>query len=107
MHPYPRFLSRAVLSGLLLLSAREFPGPAQAAATSPAPIGRTARVPGLERVPWTTSRISGSPDPPPLYQVLRVFPKLQFKDPVDFEELPGSDRLVLAEQAGKLFSFPQ
>ena len=107
MHPHPRFLSRAALSVFLLVGPRDSAGTAQAPGTSPPAVSRTARVPGLERVPWTTSRMSGSPDPPPLYRVERVFPKLQFKDPVDFEELPGSDRLVLAEQAGKIFSFPQ
>jgi len=32
---------------------------------------------GIEtRVPWTTFRIIGSPEPPMPYQVRRVFPKL-------------------------------
>src|SRR5262245_55061570 len=30
------------------------------------------------RVPWTTSRIVGSPEPPPPYRNERAFPNLQF-----------------------------
>jgi putative heme-binding domain-containing protein len=58
-----------------------------------------------DRVPWTTSRVLGSPDPPPLYQVTRVFPGLKFKAPVDLSAAPGSDRLFLADQAGQVHSF--
>jgi putative heme-binding domain-containing protein len=57
------------------------------------------------RVPWTTSRVAGSPDPPPPYRVERVFPKLAFKNPTLITNAPGTDRLFVGEQAGKLFSF--
>src|SRR5882762_6002752 len=61
---------------------------------------------GLEkRIPWTTSRIAGSPDPPLPYVVKRVFPKLKFKEPVDWANTPAVDRLFVAEQWGKIFSF--
>src|SRR5436853_5329600 len=61
---------------------------------------------GIEkRVPWTTSRIAGSPDPPLPYVVKRVFPKLKFKEPVDWANTPSIDRLFVAEQWGKIFSF--
>jgi putative heme-binding domain-containing protein len=58
-----------------------------------------------ERVPWITSRVTGSPDPPPPYRVERVFPKLTFKNPTLITSAPGTDRLFVGEQAGKLFSF--
>jgi len=61
---------------------------------------------GLEAwEPWTTSRVTGSPDPPPPYRVERVFPKLTFKNPVEFVAVPGSDRLLIAEFAGPVRTF--
>jgi putative heme-binding domain-containing protein len=58
-----------------------------------------------KRIPWTTSRITGSPDAPPPYQVKRVFPKLKFQDPVDLCQIPGTDRFILTELGGKIHSF--
>ena len=57
------------------------------------------------RVPWTSSRITGSPNPPSPYRTERVFPNLQFTNPVDFANLPGSDRLFILELGGQIFSF--
>jgi uncharacterized repeat protein (TIGR03806 family) len=59
-----------------------------------------------KRPPWTTSRIVGSPDPPLPYVVERVFPALRFTQPVDIVSAPGSDRLFVVEQGGKILSFP-
>ncbi|MGH7130140.1 MAG: PQQ-dependent sugar dehydrogenase, partial [Planctomycetaceae bacterium] len=59
-----------------------------------------------ERVPWTTSRVRGTPEPPPPYTIERVFPKLTFQQPVDAAIAPGVDRLFIAELAGKIYSFP-
>ena len=42
------------------------------------------------RVPWTTSRISGSPEPPAPYRIERVFPKLTFKNPLLLTNAPGT-----------------
>ena len=58
------------------------------------------------RIPWTTSRLVGSPDPPLPYVVKRAFPKLNFKEPVDLANTPAVDRLFIAELSGKIFSFP-
>src|SRR5207247_187111 len=57
------------------------------------------------RVPWTTSRVIGSPNPPAPYTPQREFPALSFQHPVDLALMPGSDRWFLLEQGGKLFSF--
>ena len=40
---------------------------------------------GLEkRVPWTTSKVVGSPEPPPPYRTELAFPKLpKFEEPLD------------------------
>ena len=62
---------------------------------------------GIEtRVAWTTSRITGSPEPPLPYVTERVFPALKFNQCLDITSAPGSDRLYVVEQSGKVFSFP-
>ena len=68
---------------------------------------RVERPPGRGGRPlWTTSRITGSPEPPPPYRVERAFPGLKFVNPVELTAAPGTDRLFLAEQSGKIYSFP-
>jgi uncharacterized repeat protein (TIGR03806 family) len=57
------------------------------------------------RVPWTTSRLHGTPEPPHPYRVERVFPKLTFKNPLLLVCPAWSDRFFVGEQAGKLYSF--
>src|SRR5439155_6858289 len=57
------------------------------------------------RVPLTTSRVVGSPDPPPPFKVVRAFPNLKFEHPLLLARAPGSDRLFVGEQAGVLYSF--
>lgn len=59
-----------------------------------------------QRAAWTTSRITGSPQPPLPYVTERAFPALQFKECLDITAAPGSDRLFVVEQGGKIFSFP-
>jgi len=36
-----------------------------------------------ERVPWEASKIHGTPEPTPLFQLERAFPQLNFTDPVE------------------------
>jgi putative heme-binding domain-containing protein len=59
-----------------------------------------------ERLPLTTSHVTGTPEPPPPYSTPRVFPKLQFHNPLEMVVAPGSDRWFVVEQHGKIFSFP-
>ncbi len=59
------------------------------------------------RTPWTTSRVVGSPDPPPPFKVVRAFPNLKFEHPLFMARCPGSDRLFVGEQAGVLYSFAE
>ncbi len=73
---------------------------AKPAATAEAPFGLP------KRQHWTTSRITGSPEPPKPYTVERVFPQLSFENPVELTPAPGSDRLFLLELHGKIYSFP-
>ena len=61
---------------------------------------------GIEsRVPWTGSRITGSPDPPSPYRTERVFPGIQFQNPVVLTNAPETDRLFVAELGGKIYTF--
>src|SRR5262245_32794746 len=80
---------------LLLLSERAASGQAG----KPSPFGLT------KRVPWTTSRVVGSPDPPHPYRVERAFPKLTFRNPLLLARPPLGDRLFVGEHFGKIFSF--
>ena len=57
------------------------------------------------RVPWTTSRITGTPEPPLPYTHEPAFAGLAFDHPTAVAALPGSDRLVVAEEKGRIFSF--
>jgi putative heme-binding domain-containing protein len=57
------------------------------------------------RKPWTTSRVVGSPDPPPPFQVVRVRPELKFDHPLLIVRYPEGNRMVVGEQAGALWSF--
>ena len=63
-------------------------------------------LPSLERrAPWTTSRITGSPETPMPYVTRRVFPKLKFVNLVDLCNAPGTERLFVLEQGGAVYSF--
>jgi putative heme-binding domain-containing protein len=57
-----------------------------------------------KRVPWTTSHVTGSPEPPHPFTIERAFPKLQFKNPLLMART--GDRFFVGEQGGKVFSFP-
>src|ERR1051326_6450588 len=62
---------------------------------------------GLEkRVPWTTSKVVGSPEPPPPYRTELAFPKLpKFEEPLELQQAPGTNRLYVAGRWGKIWSF--
>ena len=63
--------------------------------------------PGItQRIPWTTSRIVGSPDPSSAYRIENVFPHLHFEKPTVLTMAPGSTRWFIAELAGRIYSFP-
>jgi putative heme-binding domain-containing protein len=60
---------------------------------------------GAERTPWTTSRITGTPEPPLPFKTERVFTDLSFEHPTLLAFGPGMMRMFVGEQGGKLFSF--
>jgi len=58
-----------------------------------------------KRLPWTRSRVVGSPEPPPPYRAANAFPKIRFEKPLHITHLPGSDRLIVCEEHGRIWSF--
>ena len=62
--------------------------------------------PAPRRAPWTTSRVSGSPETPRPYAVEPAFPKLTFEQPIALAEAPGTGRIFVAELRGRVVSFP-
>jgi uncharacterized repeat protein (TIGR03806 family) len=59
-----------------------------------------------KRPAWTASRVTGSPESPLPYRARRVFPRLGFTQPTVLTSAPGTERLFVAEQAGRIFSIP-
>ena len=58
------------------------------------------------RTEWTGSRITGAPVPPPPYGHEPILPALRFDKPTELVRIPGSDRMMITEEKGKVFSFP-
>src|SRR5262245_8689313 len=57
---------------------------------------------GLERrVPWTSSRLIGSPDPPLPYTVSKTFTNLEWKAPIYIAPEPGTDFLLVVLAGGE------
>ena len=57
-----------------------------------------------KRIPWTTSRVQGTPEPPPPFRAKRVFPKINFRRPTVITSAPGTDRFFVAQNYDKVFS---
>jgi glucose/arabinose dehydrogenase len=57
---------------------------------------------GLEhRELWTTSRLVGSPDPPPPYTVEKTYTQIQWRLPLYIAAEPGTDSLLIVLQGGE------
>jgi putative heme-binding domain-containing protein len=57
------------------------------------------------RIPWTTSRIQGTPEPPHPYLLVPAFPNLRFSDPMQVRWSPALKRYFVCELQGKIWSF--
>ena len=57
------------------------------------------------REPWTTSRLKGTPTTPEPFRVAAAFPHLKFDHPTSLQEIPGTDRLLVAEIGGRVLTF--
>jgi glucose/arabinose dehydrogenase len=63
------------------------------------PVAKQARAFNLEkRIPWTTSHVAGSPEPPHPYRAVRAFPKLKIAAPIGVAHEPGTSNLLLIHQ---------
>src|SRR5205085_8138759 len=71
-------------------------------ATEPSPAAESAKA---VRTPWISSRVHGDPEPPAPFQVVRAFPNLKFDHPLLITRYPESNRLIVGEQKGVLYSF--
>jgi uncharacterized repeat protein (TIGR03806 family) len=75
-------------------------------ADEPAAKQKTQQAAGIDRrVPWSSSKIVGTPEPPAPYRTQQVFPKLKFSEPLAMTSIPGSNRLLIVERRGKVFTF--
>lgn len=86
-----RWLNSCSASGIIaklamLIAAASFAQPANADETKPYGI--------TNYVPMTTSRVSGSPEPPLPCRAVRALPELQVDWPIFVTTEPGSDRLI-------------
>lgn len=68
----------------------KFVGPKEGAGAKP--LGIKAKV------PLTTSRVIGSPDPPLPYRPKKAFPDLPLTYPIAVDRIPGSDQLIVIVQ---------
>ena len=58
--------------------------------------------PGLDkRIPWTTSKVVGTPEPPLGYTVERVLTNVTFKSPIYTAAEPGTQDLLVIQQGGE------
>lgn len=100
--PAQRVLSIAALGAILLCaSVLWFANRPTAAANASAEI---APPPHPLREQWQSSKVTGSPDPPPAFNAARAFPNATFKVPLLFVPAPGMNRIFVGERQGKLFS---
>lgn len=58
------------------------------------------------RPPWVDGRVRGTPEPPPPLKTHRVYPRLAFRLPTELAVAPGSARIFVTEQFGRVVSFP-
>lgn len=58
------------------------------------------------RAAWTTSKITGSPEPPSPFKTERVYPQLKFDQPVCMVSTPGTNQTILVERKGRIFQLP-
>ena len=53
-----------------------------------------------QRIPWTESKLVGSPDPPLPYRAVRAYEKLPLFAPVYLRPEPGTDRIFFLDHKG-------
>ena len=58
-----------------------------------------------KREPWTTSKVTGSPEPPDPYAMVKVFPGQKFLEALELAPIPGRKAWLVAERPGKVLWF--
>ncbi|MBL8816793.1 MAG: PQQ-dependent sugar dehydrogenase [Planctomyces sp.] len=53
-----------------------------------------------QRVPWTTSRVTGYPDPPLPWRAVKIYDQLKVSQPVYIRAEPGTNRMLIVEHKG-------
>jgi uncharacterized repeat protein (TIGR03806 family) len=59
-----------------------------------------------QRLPWTSSRIQGTPDPPDPYRLEVAYPQLTFAEPIDLALIPRLGRFAVVEHRRGISTFP-
>ena len=57
-------------------------------------------------VPWSASRVKGTPEPPPPYRTRKVYEHVRFSAATSLAFAPGCDRCFVTELFGKVYSLP-
>lgn len=103
----PRALTRAavLLTGFATVASVALIGwPTHAQDKDGPPPAPKAKYVPAERKAWTTSKVVGSPEPPPKFKSVRAYPQAKFDHPLLFTRCPGTERVFVGEQAGVLYS---
>ena len=66
----------------------------------------TVTISAQERTPWTTSRITGSPESPPAYVAEPLWTNLNLDNILEIAHLPEARRIFLVAQKGTILSLP-
>ena len=53
------------------------------------------------RIPWTTSRVVGSPEPPLPFTVEKTFTNISWRAPIFVTPEPGTERLLVVQAGGE------
>lgn len=95
-----RCLSFALLlSSVCGCTSENYPGPRNGDSVGSTP---ATSVPAREA--WTSSRVQGTPEPPPPYRLEECFGGLSFYNPVCIAPLPGTEQLLVGELCGRIYS---
>ena len=54
-----------------------------------------------KRVPWASSKLAGSPDPPPPFVATKIFSGVEWNRPLYVKPEPGGEHLFVVEQGGE------
>ena len=93
----------ALIPAALVAAGAYLLAPSTAAEPREAPAARKAS--GIERrVPWTTSKLVGSPEPPDPFTMVKTYPKVSFNEALELTAVPGKKQWLVAERHGKVYA---